>query len=299
MALIARRIREGLGDGAAPFAATPRPMERQAERSATLPSGPAAAVEGPKAGVDVAAATDGDADPGWPGLRVVSERDLATLAHELRTPLAAISALAEVIRDQTFGPIGNLKYVEYAGDIHASVGHALDLLEATVSGHPAPPKVVPTDINALILTMASGLQPLAAQSGVALATSLAAGLPPLLVDARTVRQILLNLVANALRHTPPGGEVTLFTAYRVDGPVRVEVRDTGPGISADDLAEIERAFEADRNGLPPEPDRSGLGLPLVRRLAAANGAELGLDTGPGAGTRVFLTFGRDRVTEGF
>jgi signal transduction histidine kinase len=108
---------------------------------------------------------------------------------------------------------------------------------------------------------------------------------------------MLNLVTNALKHTPSGGEVTVTTAYRVDGPIRVEVRDNGRGITAEDLVAIEAEIEADRNGLPPTNPSGGLGLPLVRRMAAANGAEFGIDSRPGHGTRVFLTFGRDRVAD--
>lgn len=295
MSAIARRIREGLGGALVP--ADPRPnalraaAQPQAIQSHSI-SVPAGAV-GP---VDVAATADATAE--WPGLRVVSERDIATLAHELRTPLSAIMSLAEVMRDERLGPTGNPRYIEYAADIYNSADHALKVLRAMVEGEALSPYVGRTDANAVIMACVSALGPLAARAEVKLIPSLAAGLPAILADARTLKQILLNLLSNALQHTPPGGEITLTTAYRVDGPVRIEVRDTGRGITDDDLRQIEAEIEADRNGLPPPAgEGGGLGLPLVCRLAGANGAEFGIDSKPGRGTRVFLTFSRDRVAQ--
>jgi signal transduction histidine kinase len=139
---------------------------------------------------------------------------------------------------------------------------------------------------------------LAERSDIQLGHALAAGLPPVLADERALRQILLNLLSTALRHTPAGGEISVTTAYRVDGPVRIEVRDTGPGISSEDLAAIEAEIDSERQGLPPPAGAGGLGLPLVCRLAQANGAEIGIDSKPGRGTRVFLTFARERVAQG-
>lgn len=280
LAEIARRIREGLGGGLSP--ADPRPQR----------AGGAVPASGTEPASD--AAEPSDALKAWPGLRVVSERDLATLAHEIRTPLAAIRAMAEAIRDERLGPIGNARYAEYAADIFNSADHAIEVLGAMVTDQPVL-KVMRIDPHVIILACLSELRPLAQRSGLILSTSLAAGLPPILADARTIKQILLNLLSNAIRHTPPGGEVLVSTAYRVDGPIRIEVRDTGAGIAPEDIARVEAESEADGQGLPPMASTRGIGLPLVRRLAGLNGAELGIDSRPGHGTRVFLTFGHDRV----
>lgn len=272
---IGRRIREGLG-GAAPAA---RPTTAQSAHAA-----PAAKETPPP-------------DRPWPGYRVLSERDLATLAHELRTPLATIRAMAEAVRDQKLGPASE-KIIEYAGDIYATADHALEVLDATLGAAAPEPRIARIDANHLLAECVSGVRSLAEKARVRISAAPAAGLPQILADERTLKQILLNLLTNALKHTPAGGEIVASTAYRVDGPVRIEVRDTGRGMSEEDVAQIEAETEADRQGVPPAGKAGGLGLPLVRRLAAANGAEFGIDTKPGRGTRVFLTFGRDRVAAG-
>ncbi len=272
---IGRRIREGLGS-AAPAAKNP------AAKSAISPS---------------AADEPASPDRPWPGYRVLSERDLATLAHELRTPLATIRAMAEAVRDEKLGP-ASAKIIEYAGDIYASAEHALEVLDATLGVAAPEPRIGRLDANHLLAECVSGVRSLAEKAGVRITAAPAAGLPQILADERTLKQILLNLLTNALKHTPAGGEIVASTAYRVDGPVRIEVRDTGRGMSEEDVAQIEDETEADRQGAPPAGKAGGLGLPLVRRLAAANGAEFGIDSKPGRGTRVFLTFGRDRVAAG-
>jgi len=284
MTEIARRIREGLGGGLVPT--DPRPLVFREAAAAPVDA------------TGAAPAPDDPTPPDWPGLRVVSERDLATLAHELRTPLAAIMALAEAMRDERLGPAGNPRYLGYAADIYGSAEHALGVLTGMLEPGQPTLHVVKSDANAIILTCVSILRPLAERSDIQLGHALAAGLPPVLADERALRQILLNLLSNALRHTPAGGEISVTTAYRVDGPVRIEVRDTGPGISGEDLAAIEAEIDSERQGLPPPAGAGGLGLPLVCRLAQANGAEIGIDSKPGRGTRVFLTFARERVAQG-
>ncbi len=273
---IGRRIREGLGAGAG--AAKPPPPRSDKASSETAADAPTP--DGP-----------------WPGYRVLSERDLATLAHELRTPLATIRAMAEAVRDQKLGPASE-KIIEYAGDIYASAAHALEVLDATLGAAAPEPRIGRIDANHLLAECVSGVRSLAEKAGVRISAAPAARLPQILADERTLKQILLNLLTNALKHTPAGGEIVASTAYRVDGPVRIEVRDTGRGMSEEDVAQIEAETEADRQGAPPAGKAGGLGLPLVRRLAAANGAEFGIDSKPGRGTRVFLTFGRDRVAAG-
>ena len=291
MVEIARRIREGLGGGLLP-AEPRRVVYREAAPATVVPAGDVGATL-------VAAAEHGVDGVDWSGLKVVSERDFATLAHELRTPLAAIVTLAEALRDEQLGPAGNPKYVEYAADIYATAEHALAVIAALLERDGANGAPVAVDGNAIVSTCIAALKPLADRAGITLAAQLAAGLPPVLAEPRALKQILLNLLSNALRHTQTGGEIIVTTAYRVDGPVRFEVRDNGCGITEADLALIEAEIAAEETGQRPTASSGGLGLPLVRRLARENGAEFGLDSQAGRGLRAFVTFGRDRVATSF
>lgn len=220
--------------------------------------------------------------------------DLARLAHELRTPLAAIVALAEVMRDERLGAMGNARYLGYAGDIMASAQHALEVLSAALEIGPRAgggedlPRA-PHDVNAIVAACASQLRPLAEREGVRLTAMLAAQMPTIATNERALRQIMINLFSNALRHTPAGGEISFVTGHRLEREARIEVRDTGSGM---DEAEVEAALAGRTvNAREPSPSGSmGLGLPLVKALAHASGARLTIDSQPGAGTRIALTF---------
>lgn len=258
--VIAQRIRAGLA-------------EREKERARAAPAAPVSATAG------------GD----W------KSADMARLAHELRTPLAAIVALAEVMRDERLGAMGNARYLGYAGDIMASAQHALEVLSASLEkglgagGAGEETARTDCDVNAIVAACASQLSPLAERGGVRLSAMLAAQMPKIAVNERTLRQILINLVSNALRHTPKDGEITLVTGHRLEREARIEVRDTGSGMTADEVEAAMAGRTAGARAAGPAGSM-GLGLPLVKALAEANGARLSIDSRPGAGTRIALTF---------
>lgn len=279
---IARRIRDGQAAAAAR-------QERRAPRE--RPGGPAVAA--------LAAAEDGTAPAPLPAASV-GER--ASLAHELKTPLAAIQAAAEIMRDERLGPLGSPRYVGYAADIHASAAHLLSVIERMLAEGRAAGEAelafAEIDAGAVLAATVSQLAPLAERAGLALALELAPRLPHLVADATSLRQMVLNLVTNALKFTPSGGTVTVAARYGGDGPLVIAVSDTGSGMSR---REIEGALG---RGRAPRREKRvgtafaqglGLGLPLVAALAHANGAELVIESAPGAGTSASLVFGKDRV----
>jgi signal transduction histidine kinase len=138
------------------------------------------------------------------------------------------------------------------------------------------------------------MRPLAERAGLELAQELHQRLPRVTADAMSVKQILFNLLANAIKFTKAGGEVRVVTGLGFDRSLFVAVQDTGPGMSAEEIA---RALDTDA---PPRPERKeagglGIGLPLAQSLARANGARLEIDSTPGEGTVVALIFPRDRV----
>ena len=225
--------------------------------------------------------------------------DVARLAHELRTPLSAITVLAEIMRDERLGPLGSDRYRGYVADIFASAAHANSVLASFLDPTANTPgqgslAFVELDLAELLAATVSALEPLAQRSGVTLRASLGTPLPHLIADRRCIRQMLDNLIANALKFTPPGGEVVVSARYAVGGPVVIEVADTGDGMTATELAHA-RAGDTVPEPLRRRSGGTGIGLPLVRALAIASGATVGIDSAAGGGTRVTIAFAHDRV----
>jgi len=221
------------------------------------------------------------------------------LAHELRTPLSAIAVAAEIMKDERFGKLANARYRGYAADIHDNARHALAVINRLLSDD-APEattnllETVELNLNAIAKGSVSAMRPLAEEAKLKLRQKLHTRLPRVIGDAIMVKQILFNLLANAIKFTEPGGEVRVVTGLGFDQAVFVAVRDSGPGMSAE---EIERALDAT---CPPKPERKeagglGIGLPLALSLAKANGARLEIDSAAGEGTAVALIFPKERV----
>ena len=230
---------------------------------------------------------------------------IAKLAHELKTPLSAIVAAAEIMRDQRFGPIENARYLSYASDIFDSARHALLVIgnmlgDATTGDNVDQVSSLPAmvftevDLNAVAESCVSSMRPLADAAGLSLFSTLGAGLPHVVADATAIRQIVLNLLNNAVKFSAPGGEIRLVTRHDLDGRVELVVRDTGRGMTADEIAKADAPNEvialARREG-----GGFGIGLPLVGALARANGAGIAIDSGPARGTAVTVSFAKDRV----
>jgi two-component system cell cycle sensor histidine kinase PleC len=237
------------------------------------------------------AAEDSEQPPGERGIAV------SKLAHELRTPLSAIAAAAEIMKDQRFGSIANERYRGYTSDIHDNARHALALINlggdaSTDLGSGLPRTEL--DLNALAESSVSAMRPLAEEAGIRLANDSHAALPLVIADATTIKQILFNLMTNAVKFTPRGGEVRVVTGLGYDRSVFVAVQDTGVGMTAEAIAAALKADVPD-NPQPKEEGGHGIGLPLARDLAKANGARLEFDSAPNAGTAVALIFPRERV----
>lgn len=225
------------------------------------------------------------------------ERDLvARLAHELISPLSAMVAAAEMMAQERLGPIANTQYLGYASDIATSGRHALAVVDRILKDWrqpdaPAAMEFVQLDLNPLVERTASVLRPLMRERDQTIRTDLAPRLPNLIADATSVRQILLNLLNNAAKYANAGSEITISTSYILDGPIVLEVSDNGPGMSG---AEISYALgtETDERGAARG---TGIGLPLVRELAAANGATMAIASAQGGGTTISLTFQKAKV----
>lgn len=225
---------------------------------------------------------------------------LAKLAHELKTPLSAIIAAAEIMRDERFGPIGDPRYRDYASGIYESAYHALGVINAMLGNQSTAGLPLQTatftelDLNAVAIQTQASLLALMEAAGLSIDHKLQAGLPHVIADPLTVRQMLLNLATNAMRATPSGGTILIETSYDLTGPVHLTVTDTGSGMSQDDIARaLDPARQADFQ--PRASGGLGLGYPLILQLAAMNGANVAIVSEAGHGTAVDITFPPSRI----
>jgi PAS domain S-box-containing protein len=223
---------------------------------------------------------------------------LARISHEIRTPLNAIIGFSQVMMSESFGPVGNDRYKQYVKDINASGEHVVslvnDLLDLSkVASGKLELNFGSVDLNALVSACVSMIQPQANAGKVIVRSQLAASLPPVVADDRSIRQILLNLLSNAAKFTEAGGQVLVSTSLTERGEVTIRVRDTGIGMTSDD---VKTAMEPFRQ-IPGAHSSggTGLGLPLTKALVEANRAAFVIQSDPGKGTLVEVTFPSTRV----
>jgi PAS domain S-box-containing protein len=226
---------------------------------------------------------------------------LAKVSHEIRTPLNAIIGFSEVMMEERFGPVGNERYRGYLKDIHAS-GELLlslinDLLDLSkIEAGKLELTFASVSLNELTRQCVGIMQPQANRERVIIRTALAPQLPPVTADARSVRQIVLNLLTNSIKFTGAGGQVIVSTALKDDGAVVLRVRDTGIGMSEKDLATALEPFR--QVATTGRPGGTGLGLPLTKALAEANQAKFAIKSAPKEGTLVEIAFPASRVPVG-
>jgi PAS domain S-box-containing protein len=217
---------------------------------------------------------------------------LAKVSHEIRTPLNAILGFAEVIIEERFGPVGNERYKEYLKDIHASGVHMMslvnDLLDLSkIESGGLDLAFAAVDANRVVADCVALIQPQANRDKVITRLALAPRLPAIWVDERSLRQIVLNLLANAVRYNEPGGQVIVSTAFQASGSAVLRVKDTGIGMSD---AELEKALEPFRQIDSSRGGGAGLGLPLTKALAEANRASFAIRSRKSEGTLVEIAF---------
>jgi PAS domain S-box-containing protein len=220
---------------------------------------------------------------------------LARVSHEIRTPLNAIIGFSEVMMEERFGPIGNERYREYLKDIHASGGHLLSLINdlldlSKIEAGKLELTFANVSLNDLTQQCVAIMQPQANRERIIIRTSLPPTLPQVVADARSVRQILLNLLSNSIKFTHAGGQVIVSTALNDNGEVALRVRDTGIGMSEQDLVTALEPFRQLATSVRELSAGTGLGLPLTKALAEANRASFTIKSAPKAGTLVEIAF---------
>ncbi|MER9603609.1 PAS domain S-box protein [Mesorhizobium sp. M0243] len=225
---------------------------------------------------------------------------LARISHEIRTPLNAIIGFSELMVDEKFGPVANDRYRDYLRDINRSGNHVLDLVNdlldiSKIEAGQQEMAYEAVSLNDTLAETVAMMQPQANRERVIIRSSFASRLPEVVADLRSVRQIALNILSNAIRYTQAGGQVIVSTAYETSGDVVMRVRDTGIGMSH---AEIEQALKPFKqiNALKRgRGDGTGLGLPLTKAMVEANRARFTINSTPGEGTLVEVAFPSTRV----
>ena len=214
---------------------------------------------------------------------------LANVSHDLRTPLNAVLGFAEIIKQQLLGPVGHPKYVEYAEDIRDSGAYLLDLVNdlLDISTIEAGQRAIRRETIRLNPFFAECVKAATARiaRGAAVSVDLDAKLPSIKADRRAMKQVILNLLSNSLKFTPPEGQIVI-TARRDGKRSLFSIADTGKGIPKENLKDITSAFERGQSSAYATADGTGLGLAIARSLVELHGGELTIDSELGKGTEV-------------
>lgn len=225
---------------------------------------------------------------------------LANIGHELRTPLNAVINFARLIQEQIHGELGSPVYGEYAQSIRESGAHLLALIEELLDLARAEAGRLtlserPVNLRAIVLSVCKLLQPEAAATGVRVLADASSDLPSIRGDGTRLRQILFNLVANAIKFSAKGDLVHVSAKAAPDGRLMISVADTGPGIAAEDMARVMQPFERATERFGREIPGVGLGLPLASHLVALHGGELAMESEPGIGTTANFFLPAERI----
>jgi two-component system cell cycle sensor histidine kinase PleC len=224
---------------------------------------------------------------------------LSNMNHELRTPMNAILGFSELIMQKAFGGAVD-KYAEYAEIIHQSGRNLLRLIDdmldlAKIEGGKLSLHESEFAIARLLSDIYEENENKAVAAHLSLVKKVASGLPQMEADARALRQILSNLVSNALKFTPAGGCITLFAHMEEDGRLAFGVDDTGIGIAEEDQIQVFERFGRGRHDVTSADKGTGLGLAIVKGFAEAHDAEVKLESSLGAGTRVIVLMPLERL----
>jgi len=220
---------------------------------------------------------------------------LAKVSHEIRTPLNSILGFSEVMLEERFGPIGNERYRDYLKDIRTSgdqlvslLNDLLDLSKIEAGRLDLAPASL--NLNEVVQGCVALMQPQANRERIIIRTSLSPTLPPVSADARSLRQIVLNLLSNSIKFTGAGGQVIVSSAQSGNGEIVLRVRDTGIGMDEKELGLALEPFRQLATTARWGSDGTGLGLPLTKALAEANRARFTITSKVNDGTLVEVAF---------
>ena len=222
------------------------------------------------------------------------------MSHELRTPLNAILGFSEVMKTEIFGPHNVPAYKDYAGDIHNSGVHLLGLINEILDLSRIEAGRYELNEEAVSLVHVVGecshlLQMRARSRSIAIHDVFETEMPRLWADERAVRQICLNLLGNAIKFTPQGGEIWLKVGWTASGGQYISVKDTGPGIPEEEIPIVLASFGQGSNSIKSAEQGAGLGLPIAKSLIDLHAGTFTLKSKLRIGTEVVVTFPPERV----
>ena len=227
---------------------------------------------------------------------------LANMSHELRTPLNAIIGFSEVISNELFGPIANEKYLEYIKDIHASSLHLLSIINDVLdmskieAGKVELAKDI-VRINHVITEVTRMVGERARSRGIELSVQLADDDVVIWADERSVKQILLNLLANAINFSQPGGKVWVCVIDENPETAVLEIEDQGIGMNQEEQERALQPFGQAKPAMTRDYGGTGLGLPITKGLVEAHGGILSIKSRVGVGTTVRISLPRERKSK--
>jgi two-component system, cell cycle sensor histidine kinase PleC len=233
---------------------------------------------------------------------LAKSRFLASMSHELRTPLNAILGFSEVMGNEVLGPMQNETYREYAQDIHGSGQHLLNLINeildlSRIEAGRYQLNEEPLVLADVVEECCHMMEMKARKKDLRIVQQFQPGMPRLFADERSVRQITLNLVSNAVKFTPTGGEIRVRVGWTAGGGQYISVRDNGPGIPPDEIPIVLSAFGQGSIAIKSAEQGTGLGLPIVQGLAELHGGEFQLQSKLREGTEAIVAFPASRVME--
>jgi len=225
---------------------------------------------------------------------------LAHVSHEIRTPLNAIIGFADMMASERLGPVGHPRYIEYSNDIGRSGRHVLDIVNdlldiSKIEAGELDLDFIAVGLNETVSEAVSLVQPQANGQRVIIRTALSQAVPQVVADLRSIKQIVLNILSNAIRFTPSGGQIVVSTAYEANGSVVLRIRDTGIGMNRAELEMAMKPFRQVAGASRKRGDGTGLGLPLTKAMVDANRANFAITSAPNEGTLVEITFPSQRV----
>lgn len=223
-------------------------------------------------------------------LETIRRDFVGNISHELRTPLASLKALVETLRDGALeDPPTAQRFLErMEAEVDALTQMVQELLELSrIESGQVPLNLAPVNVQEIVHPVVERLHPQAERAGVHLAIELASDLPPALADVERARQIVANLVHNAIKFTPQGGHVVVKASVAEGTSLLISVQDTGVGIAPEDLPRIfERFYKADR---ARSGGGTGLGLAIARHIVQAHGGRIWAESTPGRGSTFSFT----------
>ncbi len=221
---------------------------------------------------------------------------LANISHELRTPLNAVIGFSEIMRDEQFGPLGSEQYRDYIRDIHTSGVHLLSLINdildfSKADANKLEVEMIDVDLTKAVKTAIRLVLPRSQDAKVELKENIPKQHIILKADPKRLKQVILNLLTNAVKFTPEGGEVLLVVwPDSGDGKITIEVKDTGIGIAPKDIAKAMATFGQVDNKLSRRYEGTGLGLPLSKKLVELMNGTFEIKSEVNLGTTVTIKF---------